>query len=291
MENLTTNSPSPRRIEPRQMDFPFGSMTKLKFHDDNIYKSAFMAGLSAAFPAGEKEFIDSVRNYRHRVKNPQLLAQIKGFMAQEGHHQHQHRLVNKELDRLGYNTDKVDRLLNKMINKRLKVLDDKTRLAFTVAAEHVTAIMGSYIINHPEFLNNMETPFKDLMLWHAVEEVEHKSVAFDVYMECEGDIKFLQKITRISTRLLHFRLSRNMLVLAFGTKYWASFKEFKNCMQWMFGKKGMWRALRKPYKQFFSENFHPWRDGGAELISKWQLEFYHPEQNRKSKAYLQTKAG
>ena len=278
-------------IKARHMDFPFGSMNALKFHDDNIYKSSFMAGLSAAFPSGEKEFIDSVRNYRNKVKNPQLIEQIKGFMAQEGHHQYQHRLVNEELDRLGYNTSKVDKMLKKMIDKRLKVLDDKTRLAFTVAAEHVTAIMGSYIINHPEFLDNMEQPFKDLLLWHAVEEVEHKAVAFDVYMECEGDVKYLQKITKISTRLLHYRLFRNMLVLAFGTKHWTSFRDFKNCMKWMFGKDGMWRALRKPYKDFFTEGFHPWRDGGEELIIKWQEEFYHPEQNKKSEVSLQAKTG
>lgn len=273
-------------IKPRHMDFPFGSLEKLKFVDDNIYKSAFIGGLSSAFPAGEREFLDSVRNYRDQITNPDLIKQVKGFIGQEGHHSHQHKMVNNELDRLGYNTDKVDQALKKVIDRRVKKLSNKWRLALTVAAEHVTAIMGEYVINHPEFLEGMEQPFKDLLLWHAVEEVEHKAVAFDVYMECEGDIKFLHKATRISTRLLHFRLTRHMFILAFNTKHWSNWKDFKQTMIWMFGKKGMWRALRKPYKEYFTEGFHPWRDGGLDLIEKWQQEYYHAEQNKDSQEYI-----
>jgi len=277
-------------IKPRSMDFPFVTLKNLKFHDDNIYKSSFIAGLSAAFPAGEKEFVDSVKNYRDQVKTPELIKQVKGFIGQEGHHSHQHKMVNVELDRLGFSTEKVERVLQKMINRRIKKLSNKWRLALTVAAEHLTAIMGSYILTNPEFLEGMEQPFKDLLLWHAVEEVEHKAVAFDVYMECEGDKDFLKKATRISTRLFHVRLARHMFILAFNTKHWTNFKEFKTCMTWMFGKKGMWRALRKPYKAFFTDDFHPWRDGGEELISKWQTDYYRPEQNKQSDVYLQAKA-
>ncbi|MCF6193953.1 MAG: metal-dependent hydrolase [Kangiellaceae bacterium] len=276
-----------QEIKPRHMDFPFFGLKDLKFVNGNIYKSAFIAGLSASFPAGEQEFVDSVRNYRDKISNVDLQNQVKGFIGQEGHHSHQHRLVNQELDRLGYQTGKVDQLLKDMIDRRVKKLDNKWRLALTVAAEHVTAIMGEYILDHPKFLDGMEKPFKDLLLWHAVEEIEHKSVAFDVYMECEGDIPFLHKATKISTRLIHLRLTRNMFVLAFRTKYWTSWKDFSGCMSWMFGKNGMWRTLRAPYKTFFTQDFHPWRDGGLELINKWQEEYYQADQDKNSLEYLQ----
>ncbi len=278
-------------IKPRHMDFPFGSLKELKFFDHNIYKSAFMGGLSAAFPAGEGEFLDSVRNYREQIDNPDLLKQVKGFIGQEGHHSRQHQIVNRELDRLGYNSAKVEKILEKMIKNKLRKLTQQFRLAHTVCAEHVTAMMGEYVINHPEFLDGMEEPFKDLMLWHAVEEVEHKSVAYDVYMECVGDEEYLRKTMKLSIILLHFRLTRYMFVMAFSTKHWWNMKDLFGCISWMFGKKGMWRALRKPYKEFFTTGFHPWRDGGLELIEKWQNEYYRAEQNKHSPEYIAAHSG
>ena len=274
-------------INPRHMDFPFGSLKELKFFDNNIYKSAFMGGLSGAFPVGEKEFVDSVRNYRDKVTNPDLIKQVKGFIGQEGHHSHQHRTVNKELDRLGYNSGKVEKQLLNTIKKKLATMDNKFRLAHTVCAEHVTAIMGEYVINYPEFLENIEQPFADLMFWHAVEEVEHKAVAFDVFMECEDDAAYLRKTMKIAILLLHFRLTRHMFTMAFSTKHWWNMRDLFGCIKWMFGKKGMWRALRKPYKEFFDPDFHPWKAGGLELIEKWENEYYHPEQNKASDEYLQ----
>ncbi len=272
-------------IKPRHMDFPFGSLKSIKFFDDNIYKSAFMAGLSASFPAGEGEFLDSVREYREQIKNDDLLKQVRGFIGQEGHHSHQHALVNRELDRLGYKTKKVEDSLQKVIDTRVSKLTNKFRLAHTVSAEHITAIMAEYVINHPEFMDGMEEPFKDLFFWHAVEEVEHKSVAFDVYMEVVGDEKYLRKIMKISLFLIQVRLAKHMMILAFNTKHWWNLKEFGGFVSWMFGKKGMWRSLRKPYKEFFSENFHPWGNGGTHLIEKWTKDYYNPEQNKATQEY------
>lgn len=276
-------------IKPRHMDFPFGSLKELKFFDNNIYKSAFIGGLSAAFPLGEGEFLDSVRNYRQQISNPDLIEQVKGFIGQEGHHSRQHRLVNKELDRLGYKTNRVEKILHKVIENKLKKMSHQFRLAHTVCSEHITGIMGEYVINHPEFFDNIESPFKDLMLWHAVEEVEHKSVAFDVYMECVGDKAFLRKAMKLAIVLLHIRLIQYMFVMAFSTKHWWNLKDLFSCISWMFGKHGMWRTIRKPYKEFFSKDFHPWRDGGVELIEKWRRDFYRPEQNKASPEYLQAK--
>jgi len=289
METLTNKAHQKLEIKPRQMDFAFGSLKNLKYFDDNIYKSSFIAGLSAAFPPGEGEFLDSVKLYRDQITNPDLNRQVKGFIGQEGHHSHQHKIVNKELDRLGFNTDKVDKLLHKMINSRVKKLSNKFRLAHTVCAEHITALMGEHIINQPDFLKNMEAPMKDLMFWHAVEEVEHKSVAYDVYMECVGDRAYLNKTMKFAILALHFRLTRYMFMMAFSTKHWWNLKDLASTLKWMFGKGGMWRSLRKPYKAFYSDDFHPWRDGGLELIEKWKNDYYHPIQDKSSDEYLRAK--
>ncbi len=272
-------------IKPRHMDFPFGSLKQLKFFDDNIYKSCFMAGLSASFPAGEGEFLDSVKNYRDKISNPDLKIQVKGFIGQEAHHSRQHEYVNDELLRLGLRTDKVERTLKKDIAKLVKEQSHQFRLAYTVCSEHITAIMAEHALSEPAFLQGMEAPMKDLLLWHAVEEIEHKSVAFDVYMEVSGDVKYLNKIMKICIIMLHIHLTQRMFKLAVNTKHWASLKDFGGFIKWMFGKGGMWRSLRQPFKSFYKEGFHPWDNGGLELVQKWQLQYAHPEQNKASAEY------
>ncbi len=272
-------------IKPRHMDFPFGSLKKVKFFDNNIYKSAFMVGMSAGFPVGEGEFLASVRNYRDQVTSPNLKKQVKGFIGQEGHHSHQHIKINEELDRLGYNTKKIDRSFRKTNEKYIVPRSNKFRLAHTVCYEHLTGIMGEFALDQPKLLEGMEDPFKDLMLWHCVEEVEHKSVAYDVYMETVGDLKYLHRVMMLTITLLSFRLTKYMFSMAFTSKNWASLKDLSGFISWMFGKGGMWRSLRKPFMEFFKEGFHPWADGGLEFIEKWERELARPEQNKSTKEY------
>ncbi len=287
MAAYTSKDHQDLEIKPRHMEFPFGSLKSMKFFDDNIYKSAFMAQLSATFPVGEAEFLNSVKNYRKDIKNEKLLKQVKGFIGQEGHHSHQHEKINQELDRLGYDTNSIHMLLKALIENKVKKMSNKFRLAYTVSAEHFTAVMAEYAMTDPRFLANMEKPMQDLLYWHAVEEIEHKAVAFDVYMEQEGDVKYLHKVMKFLIITLHFRMTRYTLKMVFKSGHWKSWSEFKSFMSWTFGKEGLWRSLRKPYREFFNEGFHPWEKGGLDMIEKWQNEHYHPEQNKATPEYEQ----
>ena len=272
-------------IKPRHMDFPFGCLQSLKFFDDNIYKSAFIAGMSTSFPDGETEFLNSVRNYRNRIHDPDLKRQVKGFIGQEGHHSHQHGKINKELDRLGYDTASIEKSLKKLIKKRVSKYSDKFRLAHTVSIEHITGIMAEHALAHPELFDGMEAPFKDLMMWHAVEELEHKAVAFDVYQMCVGDQPYLHRVMKLAIALLSLRLGRFMLILAFKTGKWKSWREWRDFSRWMFGANGLWRSLRQPYKAFFKPDFHPWNSGGLALIEKWETQLYRPCQDKHHPEY------
>lgn len=277
-------------IKPRHMDFPFGALKSMKFFDDNIYKSAFIAQLSSTFPVGETEFLNSVKNYRAEIKNEKLIKQVKGFIGQEGHHSHQHEKINRELDRLGYDTNRIHLLLKAMIDEKVVNMSRKFRLAYTVCAEHMTGIMAEHAITRTDFLANLEKPFQDLLYWHAVEEIEHKAVAFDVYMECEGDTKYLKRVMTLFILGMHMRMTRYTLNMVFSSKHWKSWSEFKGFMSWMFGKKGMWRSLRKPYRSFFKEGFHPWSNGGLDMIEKWEKEYYQPEQNKATAEYREAQS-
>ena len=77
--------------------------------------------------------------------------------------------------------------LEKLIEKRLKIakklFSPLTQLAVTACLEHFTAGLASILLETKagrDALQRMGEPYRSLWTWHALEELEHKSVAFDV---------------------------------------------------------------------------------------------------------------
>ena len=63
----------------------------------------------------------------------------------------------------------------------MKTLSRERQLALTVAMEHFTASLAEFLLKNPEAMDTVDPTVRKMMLWHAVEEIEHKAVAFDVY--------------------------------------------------------------------------------------------------------------
>jgi predicted metal-dependent hydrolase len=275
--NLPLGGDTP--IKPRHMSFPFEKVEKKFFFGGNSLKTVFAAALSSTFPPGEKEFIDSVRLYRDKVTDENLKQQIKGFIGQEGHHSHQHKRANEELKSRGLDAVRLEKHLEKDIAKFLKRkhATPKFRLAMTVGMEHLTAIMAEYVLNNPDILADLEEPVQELLYWHAVEEIEHKAVAFDVYMSCEGDQKYLRRILRLVNVLFTVRISFYMVALLIWARKMPSWADVKGFGSFMFGKRGLVRQIRKPYKDYFKEGFHPWDHDNQHLIDMWKEKMYRPE--------------
>ncbi|MEK9714170.1 MAG: metal-dependent hydrolase, partial [Thalassolituus sp.] len=129
-------------IEVRKMDFSFEQIDTMDWYRGNPILTAFMAVLSGTFPPGEQMFIESVRNYKDRVTDPQLMEDVKDFTRQEAHHTMQHLLANRKLEDLGWKAQAIE----KRVEKAIKLLNAKRskreRLAATVCLEHITAIVA-----------------------------------------------------------------------------------------------------------------------------------------------------
>lgn len=134
------------------------------------------------FPAGERFFIRSVRHYLDRV-SPDLQAQVRGFFGQEGRHAQAHEKLFDTLREQGYD---IDSILDRYERAAYQHIEKKSpralRLAVTVALEHFTAILAEDALTTDE-LSHAHPEIRRLLEWHAVEELEHKAVAFDVLKE------------------------------------------------------------------------------------------------------------
>lgn len=134
------------------------------------------------FPAGERFFIRSVRHYLDRV-SPELQAQVKGFFGQEGRHANAHERLFDTLRAQGFEIDDILERYEYIAYGWIERLSPPAvNLACTVALEHFTAIMAATALETNE-LAEAHPEIRRLLEWHAVEELEHKAVAFDVLKE------------------------------------------------------------------------------------------------------------
>lgn len=275
-------------IKPRRMNFPFNQLDATVYFKNNAIMSAFGAALSGIFPPGETEFIESVRLYRDKVEDPQLLDQIRGFIGQEGHHSHQHRRANEVLKELGWDAQQIEKNLARDIarrNKRAITGSPKFRLAMTAGLEHLTAIMSEFMLTTPEVFEGLDPTVRELLFWHAVEEIEHKAVAFDLYMLCENDQQYMQRILRIATVIFVAKVSGYIIRLLWQAKKIPGWREIKEFYQFFLGKKGMITKIKKPYKDYFKAGFHPWDHDNQALIDLWKAKYYRADHDKGSDQY------
>jgi predicted metal-dependent hydrolase len=175
-------------------------------------------------------------------------------------------------DELGYATGKLHgHIKNKML-EREKQWSPEKRLARTVCAEHVTAVMANHALTHPEHMSHFPESFRNLFLWHAIEEIEHKSVAFDVYMQCVGDVKLLHSQYKTFTRFeFPFKIWMSGRYLLKKLDHQVTWKERKGLWDNLYGDGGMISDMKPLYKQFLSKDFHPWDHDDSDLVEQWKL--------------------
>jgi predicted metal-dependent hydrolase len=173
-------------IPVRRRDFPFGPDVPRAWFGGSPLSTALANGMNLVFPAGERFFIRSVRSYQDRIDDPGLRERVAGFSGQEAQHQRAHLAAFKMLEAQGYEVESWLRWYERM---GYEVIEPRTspafRLATTAALEHLTATFGELALDS-EMLDRVHPTMRDLLRWHAAEEIEHRDVAFDVFQAVDG---------------------------------------------------------------------------------------------------------
>lgn len=166
-------------ITPRKPKFDFSGVPR-HWLGGNRLATHIANGVNMLFPAGERFFVRSVNHYLDDLDDPALVAAARGFFGQEGKHAKAHDDYNELLRAQGYDIDGFLDLVQKLAYEWLEPRTPPAlRLAATAAAEHFTAIMAENAFRQQP-MRFAHPVMRDLLMWHAAEEIEHKSVAFDV---------------------------------------------------------------------------------------------------------------
>ena len=176
-----------RSVQTRRIAVGHEGPLSRHFVEGDLLQSHILAVLSATFPKGEQFFVDSVRSFRDEITDDDLRRQGAGFIGQETMHGREHDRFNEVLQDLGYPTRFVDSATGAVMSLFQRVLPASVQLAITAAAEHFTSVLAEQILEDDSFADqDLPEHVKDLFRWHALEECEHKAVAYDVYDQCVG---------------------------------------------------------------------------------------------------------
>jgi predicted metal-dependent hydrolase len=258
-------------IPPRRMDFEFADETKRYWYKDSPFLTTFWSTLSTLFPEGETFFVDSVRNYRKDISDPLLKAQVSGFIGQEAMHSKEHKAFNDLAEKHGFPANNLDRDLGYLLRFARKVLPKKHQLAVTVALEHYTAILAEQLLRDPSHQANIQDPEAlKLWMWHALEENEHKIVAYDVYNLIGGGY-FTRVLTMIIVTFFFFAVVGigHIRMLWADRKLfdvWGNLKGF----WYLWSPKGLFPKLLPQYLDFFRPGFHPNDHDTVQLLDDWR---------------------
>ncbi|WP_417530392.1 metal-dependent hydrolase [Marinobacter lipolyticus] len=236
--------------------------------DNDPVKTLLLAALSSSFPPGETFFIDTVRHYQDRITDPELKKAVRAFIGQEAHHSREHKLLNGFLQERGIGLDRLESEIQAFMDWMRKNFSPERQLAHTVAVEHFTALMAEEFLLKYDALDEMDPRMAKIWAWHAIEESEHKAVAFDVYKAVGGrESVRLQEMLVVSVIFPVFT-SIHLVQLMKEDGQLGNLKSWAGAVSYMWGKPGVFRKLLPSYFKFYSPNFHPWNHDARTLVEK-----------------------
>src|SRR3954469_16810397 len=188
-ENRDQGGVGSATVPKRVMEFDqwVADLPKYFAADGDMVMSHVLSVLSSTFPDGEDFFVRSVAAVRDQLTDPKLLADVDGFIGQEEMHGREHKVLNDRLAEHGYPTRGIDSYVRGLYWVRERIQSKKVNLAFTAALEHYTATLAELLLTDDEARKAVGEPgARDILTWHALEESEHKAVAYDVYKAVGG---------------------------------------------------------------------------------------------------------
>lgn len=263
-----------RRIRFR---YPSGSL-RHHYVDGDLIMSHVVAVLSATFPPGEDFFVRSVRHFSDKITDPVLKDQVRGFIGQEVTHGREHRELNRQLQEMGYPTRRVARFVKWSLADATKRAPAKLCLSYTAALEHYTATLAETLLSKPEAHDLLgDTEVRNILLWHALEETEHKAVAFDVYRTVGGS-EWMRRLGFViqSVGLIGLVAVATALSMLGDRATYNPVRLIRSILRL---RKSPFLApdVARSLADYLRRDFHPSDHDNEELLRTWTEELFGPE--------------
>jgi predicted metal-dependent hydrolase len=267
-------NPEGIEIQVRKVDFGLSDDAPYLWHD-NSFLAHFLNFFSIYLPEGEQFFIDSVKPFRDRITDTVLQKKVSAFMAQEAMHSKQHNRFNQLLIQKNKNLMIVVKF-SRFWDKVDRALPLRTQLAVTCAIEHFTALLANMVLSS-DFAKSVEhngDSFSHLWMWHLVEEIEHKSVCYEVYQTIFGGLfGYIERclILLIATLCISISLTLSAVITSVFYQRPKIINREKTVNRPFFY--DIMDRLIKPYFAYYRPFFHPWQQDNSHLVTEWKARY------------------
>jgi uncharacterized protein len=256
------------QITVRQMNFDFPEEIDRYWCGDSLFKTHFFNSITLLFPDGEQFMLRTLKRQLKHIDNPQLKQEVSAFVGQEAQHAVQHEKFWHNLRQQGYHFDTYLRFLRFILFQVCEnQLSIKFKLAMIAGVEHFTNAIADLILREDLFAE-AEPRMKELFEWHSAEEIEHKTVAYDVLQNATKS--YLIRVLGIFiayTFVLGF-VNLGLVIMLYQDKKLLNLKVWQEMIQFLFTKekfvlKVFWHSL-----EYFRINFHPLQRDNLFLVKK-----------------------
>lgn len=274
------------KITPRPIKFEFHGPVERYWYQNNIAGTMCGNILAAYIPYGEKFFIKSVKAVKHKIQNPKLQAEAQDFIKQESFHSREHLVFfNRNVKPFypGILKYPIELAIPTLL---ATILGPKFRLSLTAAGEHFTAVGGHVFLSNPELVQNVDADIKAMWQWHCIEEIEHKSVAFDVMQDLK--MGYCWRMSGFLALNLFYSIGflRPVLYIMIKDRAFFSAKFYKDCWRFFFSQSKIVPRFFPMFYAYFKPGFHPWQQKNYHLIQSMAQTLDSLDSTRAQQSFL-----
>ena len=272
---MKAKTPADLTITPRDRRFGRDAGQARWWMAGDPVATAFHNALSITFPKGEALFIESVKAFRDGA-SPRLAGEIRAFVQQEVVHGREHVAFNKRVTEAGYDLAPLEKAVDEIlviVRQRPPIVN----LAATMALEHYTAILASVILSTPDYFKGVDREQADMWRWHAIEEQEHKGVAYDTWLHATKDWSKWKRwrLKSVMMMLVTINFWKKRVDGAAELMRQDGITGWRRARVWWYliGNPGLLRKIFLPWAAYFMPGFHPWNHDDRHLIGKAESDY------------------
>lgn len=260
-------------IPPRRVQVSYDDTQPQYFYGNDPFLTHFWSAFSVLLPEGEQFFVKAVKHYRDQITDPDLKAAIAGFIGQEALHTQGHNVMNSFLQTRNLPAAELEAQLKVLLDTVFKI-HPRLALAGTIALEHYTALLGAQLLREADHHGAMSDEMRALWMWHALEETEHKAVAWDVYQQTGGGYALRVAAMGIATVVLGavMTYATGRLIVADGQG--RNWRNHVAGVKALFGRQGRLTRLLPAFMDYFRPSFHPNDHDDTGLIAEWREKLF-----------------
>lgn len=272
--DLATATATPQGLELTIRDVKFcrGKRPGRWWHSNDPVATAWYNSVSSSLPRGEQFFVELIQQYRGTLP-AKLEGEAKAFIRQEMNHAREHNMFNRQAGKYGYDVDSIGRGIGEMLDMA-KSQPVEVSLAVSIALEHFAASISHKLLTDPRYLEGADPDAADLWRWHAIEELEHKGLVFDVWLWATRDWSAWKRYStramvaaKVTRKYFRNRVRDALGLLAQdGISGWRA-KWRLHTFLWL--TPGMMTRMFFEWAVILLPGFHPWNRDHRALIKRY----------------------